>query len=126
MGTFKGCSALALSANISNKIVSFDIQNARALKSSPDNVEYIIDDCLEDKYNELFMKSKFILLDTAHDGGFEDSFLKKLQNLKWKGLLILDDINLNHPMKNLWSNIAREKKEITSIGHFSGTGAVYY
>jgi hypothetical protein len=39
---------------------------------------------------------------------------------------MLDDIHLNDDMKLFWNNITEEKYDLTSIGHWSGTGLVVF
>ena len=126
IGTYKGCSSLALSYNKTNQIKSFDLIDHRKLSSYPENVEYIIGDFTNNKYKELVISSPFIMLDTFHDGIFENYAYKYLKSLNWKGYLLLDDINLNNEMKEFWKSIEIEKHEITSYGHWSGTGLVVF
>jgi hypothetical protein len=127
IGTYKGCSALALSLNKTNQIKSFDIRfGLRGISDYPDNVEFIVDDILNEKYKDLVLSSKFIILDTDHDGGFEDSFYQYLISINYVGYLMLDDIHYNTQMKNFWESIEREKYDISEIGHHSGTGLVIF
>lgn len=127
IGTYKGCSALALSFNPTNQIKSFDIrQGLRSISSTPNNVEFIIDDILKDKYIDLISSTSFIILDTDHNGQFENDFYKHLKSINWKGTLLLDDIKLNKPMETFWDNITHEKYDISYVGHHSGTGLVIF
>lgn len=127
IGTYKGCSSLAMAYNKSNKVKSFDIREGlRRLSNYPDNVEYIVDNILEDKYRELVLSSPLILLDTDHEGGFEHEFYQYLLAIGWKGTLVLDDIYYNQPMKTFWEGIQEEKHDLTAIGHHSGTGIVLF
>lgn len=127
IGTYKGCSALALSYNPTNKITSFDIREGlKRLHSVPDNVECVIDDCSKKQYKDLILSSPFIMLDTDHDGVFEIYFHKYLQDIEYKGLLMIDDIKLNEPMVNYWNSIKEEKHDISHVGHHSGTGLITF
>jgi predicted O-methyltransferase YrrM len=128
IGTYKGCSSLALSYNNSNKIISFDvIENSVQLHNIPKNIEFVIDDITLPKYHELLINSPFIFLDTDHDGSFENKFYEYLIEINWNGTLLLDDIYLNDIMKKFWNMIPTNKKEdITKIGHWSGTGIVNF
>jgi predicted O-methyltransferase YrrM len=127
IGTFKGCSSLALSYNISNTIFSFDLnKESRNLSLYPENVTYVIDNILNGIYDEIIQSSPFILLDVNHDGYFEHEFHSHLQKINWNGILMLDDINLNNEMKSYWSWIEEEKYDISEIGHWSGTGIVKF
>lgn len=123
VGTNKCMSALALSYNPLNKVKSFDI--IKLLPENPivPNIEYILGDSTKDvDLNDC----PIIFLDVDHDGTYEDIFYSHLKNINWKGILILDDIHLNEPMKNFWNNINEEKYDITNIGHWSGTGLVIF
>lgn len=123
VGTNKCMSALALSYNKSNKIKSFDI--VKLLPENPlvDNIEYIIGDSTKDTD---LTNCPIIFLDVDHDGLYENIFYGYLKSINWKGILILDDIHLNQPMKEFWNKISEEKYDITSIGHWSGTGLVIF
>jgi hypothetical protein len=126
IGTLKGCSALALSTNSLNKVYSFNLDNQLELVDIPDNIEFIIDNVISPKYSNLILESKIILLDTFHDGSFEQEFLNYLTSLNYKGILLLDDIHLNKEMELFWNNIKINKFDITNIGHSTGTGVVFF
>jgi len=66
------------------------------------------------------------MFDVDHDGTFEDLFYKHLLDIKYKGIMIVDDINLNAAMWRFWASIKQTKTEITRIGHWSGTGIVLF
>jgi hypothetical protein len=89
-------------------------------------VEFIIGDILDSRYESLVLSSSYILLDTFHDGTFEKQFVDYLSLIHWKGYLLLDDIYLNNEMKNFWNSLDRDKTDLTSIGHITGTGLVIF
>lgn len=126
IGTYKGCSALALAYNNTNTVYSFDIGNYRALHDSPDNIHFIIDWATDPKYLDLIQSSPFIMVDTLHDGLFERQFHILLQEINWRGILFLDDIHLNDSMKEYWEEIPEKKLDVSHYGHWSGTGLVYF
>lgn len=127
IGSYKGCSALALSYNNTNKVVSFDIRpGLKRLHKCPDNVEFIVGDVMDPSYLELVLSSPFILLDTYHDGIFEKAFYDYLKQNKYSGILMLDDIKLNKEMMNFWEGIDNEKLDVSEFGHHSGTGLVMF
>ena len=66
------------------------------------------------------------MLDTDHDGPFEYKSYNYLKEINWEGYLLLDDIHLNNVMREFWNHIDNEKHDITSIGHWSGTGLVIF
>ena len=130
IGTYKGCSALALSFNKTNTIYSFDVVDNRKLSNlyninNLQNIIFILSDCVR-WYKDILLKSKIIFLDVNHDGEYEYKVFNCLIENNYKGYLILDDINLNQTMKNFWTSITKEKIELTHLGHFSGTGLVYF
>ncbi len=126
IGTLLGSSALALSTNKTNKIFSFNLYDQLQLNQNLDNVDFIIDDVTNGKYDDILIKSKFILLDTFHDGTFEEHFFNYLLNIGYKGYLLLDDIHLNNEMEKFWQSINIEKYDLTNVGHSTGTGVVLY
>jgi len=126
IGTLKGCSALAFSVNESNRVYSFNVVNHLDLNQYPNNIEFIIDNILNEKYKNLILDCPYILLDTNHDGVFEEKFYKYLISIEYRGYLLLDDIYLNTAMINFWNLIDQEKYDISSIGHKTGTGVVYF
>ena len=126
VGTLKGCSALAFSVNSKNKVRSFNVGNEFDLNYTPLNAEFIIDNVLNGNYNDIILGSKYIMLDTYHDGTFEKEFYDHLVSINYKGYLLLDDIHLNFEMERFWGSITKEKYDITNIGHITGTGVVYF
>jgi hypothetical protein len=126
VGTLKGSSALALSTNKQNKVFSFNLSSQLELNTIPENAEFIIDNVISGQYDTMLLSSKFILLDTYHDGTFEKEFYDHLVSINYKGYLLLDDIHLNFEMERFWGSITKEKYDITNIGHSTGTGVVYF
>ena len=126
LGTYKGCSALALSHNPKNQVKSFDIRfGLRNLSDYPDNVEFIIGNILDEEYKSLILSSKLIVLDTDHLGEFEHKFYSHLKSIGYRGTLLLDDIKLNSEMIEFWNSIPDEKHDISNVGHSTGTGLVF-
>lgn len=128
IGTLKGSSALALSQNKTNTVYSFNVHNELQLNQLPSNINFIIGHVMNEEYKNLIFSSKIILLDTFHDGTFEKQFFDYLLSIDYKGCLILDDIHLNPSMEKFWREISGvvDKKDISNIGHWSGTGCVYF
>jgi len=126
IGTYRGCSSLALSYNTNNTVESFDLYELKELTYLPSNINYNIDNIASDKYIDMINQSPFIMLDTDHDGIFEQELYEFLRSINWKGILLLDDILLCDPMKEFWNNITEEKYDISDLGHITGTGLVYF
>lgn len=126
IGTNNGCSALALSENGSNNIKSYDIHFHDGVQHViKDNIEFFLKNVLEEI--DFPHNSRFIMLDTDHDGRFEKIFYDFLKEKNYKGLLFLDDIHLNNEMKDFWNNVIKEEKyDLTSIGHNTGSGIVIF
>ncbi|BBO79784.1 hypothetical protein DSCO28_03500 [Desulfosarcina ovata subsp. sediminis] len=123
IGTNLGYSAIALSYNPSNTIISYDIRECREI-GDPEtlkNIEFNIGDVLSDKRLE---NAELIMLDTNHDGSFENEAYRHFHKIGFKGLLFLDDIHLNRPMELFWNTITETKDDITDLGHWSGSGIV--
>ena len=123
IGSFKGFSAAALSNNPLNKIYSFDICDSVVLNPIPENVKFIIDSF--QNHMELVRNSPIIFYDTVHDGIHETEFMNWLSYINYTGIVIFDDIYLNNEMIQFWNNIKYKKLDVTSIGHWSGTGIVW-
>jgi predicted O-methyltransferase YrrM len=134
LGTSNGASALALSANKTNQIYSFDItdrcetsflQSKNNFEKTPSfpNVDFIVTQDFT-KYIDLFLKSPFIYLDIAHDGTWENILIDLLIKNNYKGIMVLDDIHAFPEMKILWNKLTFNKVDITRYGHWSGTGLV--
>ena len=127
IGTNRGASALALSANKTNKIYSVDIIDVKKNEpiKRPENCEFIISNILEDEstFNKI-LESKMIFLDIDHLYTNEIKIYKKLIDSKWRGLIFCDDIHLNSEMKKFWQEVAHTKIDITKYGHGSGTGVI--
>jgi len=133
IGTQFGSSALALSLNDQVTVETYD-----KLKHIPDNnqVQTVVNKP-NIKYKVLsaqtilskIAESTVIYLDiNTNDGSEELKIINKLEELKFKGLLIIDDIKLNTVMENVWNSVPKHLKKIdvTEFGHWSGTGIVVY
>jgi hypothetical protein len=123
VGTNKGYSAVALSYNPFNQVISYDLVDCREL-GAPEaltNIEFQVGDVCQD---DRLADAKLVMLDTNHDGGFERRFYGHLKQIGFKGLLFLDDIHLNEAMQAFWADIDLPKADITDLGHWSGSGLV--
>lgn len=133
IGTQFGSSALALSLNDQVTVETYD-----KLKHIPDNnqVQTVVNKP-NIKYKVLsaqtilskIAESTVVYLDiNTNDGSEELKIINKLEELKFKGLLIIDDIKLNTVMENVWNSVPKHLKKIdvTEFGHWSGTGIVVY
>ena len=125
VGTFLGMSALALSTNETCNVVSFDIRKfANEPTTRKSNIIFHIDNVLDTL--ETYLDSPFMILDTNHDGQFEKEFIQRLSDLGYRGIVFCDDIHLNDDMKLLWKSVTQHTVDLTSVGHWSGTGAIIF
>jgi len=78
-----------------------------------------------EKNIQILNQAEIIFVDAPKDGAFEYKFLSLLTKLdpKENKLLILDDIRFVN-MIDLWLKIASPKLDISSFGHWSGTGII--
>jgi hypothetical protein len=129
IGTYKGHSALAMSYNPDVKVVSYDIVDAKeTLNGSPANVEWKLGDFRQDPN---ILTSPFILIDTdPHDGVQEAEFHKFFLDNNYKGCVMWDDIGPIFPLMQAWWNSINDssvlKLDVSSIGHYTGTGILIY
>ena len=130
IGSYYGNSALAYSYNANNKVLSYDIVENGQSSIKKDNITWKLQDFRSDAEID-FSQVKIINLDIdPHDGLQEYEMMKFLIDKKWCGLLVLDDINLNEPMRYFWKKFEDNFKvnllDIGKIGHHTGTGIVYF
>ena len=151
VGTFEGGSALALSKNKTNNVVSIDVNYQVNQNIDLDNILFLEGDILNDKEEiieidrnfrsgslpkdygkELINKSKLILYDTVHNGIVEKQFHDYLVESNWSGVCIWDDIkfrangNIRTGMVDFWDSIENEKEDVTKYAHWTGNGMVWY
>lgn len=140
IGTFTGLSARVMGtyANKESDVITYDIIPYNEIDNtvlSPEicrqyGIQQKVED-LSDPYSfhdntELLRSADFIMCDGPKDNKFEPIFLKRLSELSMpckKRWLLLDDIRFLD-MIGLWRAIQSPKIDLTSFGHFSGTGLV--
>ena len=140
IGTAKGLSALSMKKFLpsDSSIVTFDIFS---WKSYPGG-NFLKDEDFSDKrltqftddlstkeglhkHVELLKKADLFFVDAAKDGTQERLFINNFKTLKFENspIFIFDDIRLWNMLK-IWREISMPKLDITSFGHWSGTGLV--
>ena len=123
IGSYLGYSAVALSMNQTNQVVSYDIDWFIKV-GRPHNVEFRVGDCFKDP---LLLKSPFIVVDVdPHNGMWEKQFVEYLEKNEYKGNVFFDDIHLNEGMQKFWDELKQPKDDLTEFGHWSGSGLVYF
>lgn len=130
IGTYTGLSALALSADPEQSVITYDIVDnipsgaVDSIKTKP-NIEIKIMNCCDDMAT--VCASKLVVLDIdPHDGLQEPVIIDALVKNGFKGLLVLDDIHLNDGMKRFYDSISLPKTDVSLYGHWSGTGIVNF
>lgn len=127
IGTYMGLSALAM-AKYTCTVYTYDIKDhipddKKSIKNLPEII-FKVKDCIFDE--EILLNSKLILLDIDHTGIEEERILDFLRFNNYKGIVILDDIHLFKPLKDLWDKIEEKKYDITEWAHWSGTGVIFF
>jgi predicted O-methyltransferase YrrM len=152
IGTHEGNSAVILSYGklFGNNIYikTYDINNlvGKNCKTFFDKykIDYVLDNIFNHEYRELH-KAEILAYDIIfididpHNGILEYDMYCWLQTNNYKGLILFDDIFLglghkannydatNSKMIDFWNKIeSKHKINLTSIGHWSGTGLVCF
>jgi len=139
IGTFTGMGTLAIHQGSKEgaEIVTFDISDWKSFQTqltkdlfSSGRISQLLSDLSLpesfQQYRTILEESEFIFCDGPKDGRFEHRFLQLLANTQLAErprILMLDDIRFPN-MIDLWRSIESPKLDITSFGHFSGSGLV--
>jgi len=151
VGTYRGGSALALSYNKNNKVISVDVKYQLDKIIELPNIEFLEGDIMDFKSElvkfkngyrreimgtgygeEIIKKSKIILYDTVHNGIVEKQFHDYLVESEWSGICVWDDIKyrwnkeIRQGMVDFWESIENEKEVVTDYAHWTGTGITWY
>ena len=141
IGTGDGLSALAMKTQLpaDGRIVTFDVVEWRASSRTCLRDEDFADGRLSQVVGDLFDASVFrrsqsllakadiIFFDGPKDGRLEPTLLARFEDMAFSGepLLVFDDIRL-WTMLGVWRGIRRPKLDLTSFGHWCGTGVVQW
>lgn len=139
IGTFLGLSALAMKETLpaQARIVTFDLLPWNSFPATCLRPADFADGRLRQELGDLaqpevfrahaglLAQSELIFLDGPKNRTFERAFLGQLATLPFAAptLLVIDDIRL-WSMLDIWREIPFPKLDVTSLGHFSGTGLV--
>ena len=141
IGTAAGLSALALKKYLpaTSRMVTFDVVpwknfSDHALRDADfadGRLEQVVadlsDPAVARRYASLLNNADFLFIDAAKDGRLEPALFDNFATigLKEGAVLFLDDIRML-VMLPLWRRIALPKIDLTSFGHWSGTGMVLW
>lgn len=140
IGTATGLSALTLLLELpaGGKVTTFDVVRwpqyvdgtVLTEKDFADGrLVQVIDDLQQpavvERHRELLESADFIFIDAAKDGVMEQKFIDNLKPLRFKNapIVMFDDIRVWN-MLAIWRRLDRPKLDLTSFGHWSGTGLV--
>lgn len=139
VGTYTGLSALSMKKYLPTDgvLTTFDIKKWNAFPDSclrecdfedgrlVQLIGDLSDPVIMSKHAALIAKAELIFVDAPKDGVFEKRFLQNLSAIEFPKapLLIFDDIRLWN-MLAIWQSIKCPKLDLTSFGHWAGTGLV--
>jgi predicted O-methyltransferase YrrM len=137
IGTYRGTSALALlDASSVEHLVTYDLVAWDQFAGTwlrptdfGDRLEQRLADLGDPKVfaheADVLARADMIFVDASKDGVFEPAFLAELFAHEPVGpqLIVLDDIRVL-TMIRVWRAIRHDKLDLTSFGHWSGTGIV--
>lgn len=139
IGTYTGLSSLAMESELpeGSKLVTFDVLPWDTIPHThlvaedfvPGRLEQVIADLADPqefrKHAELLQSADMIFVDGPKNVTFEEEFLTHLNNAKLpqNPVVVFDDIRLWNMLK-IWREISHPKLDLTSFGHWSGTGLV--
>lgn len=139
VGTAQGYSALALKYRLPSDglVATFDLvgwqQYPQSCFTQADFADQRLIQYTDDlsdpaaarRHHDLLSRAELIFLDAAKDGVTEPQLLANLQAVPFvkPSLLVLDDIRIWNMLK-VWRDISYPKLDLTSFGHWSGTGLV--
>jgi predicted O-methyltransferase YrrM len=145
IGTASGLSALALLARLpaDSRVFSFDIfpwdykgpetWGGETLLRRDDfeggRLTHVVGDLSNAatfaQHKDLLRETDLIFVDGPKDGIFEGVLLERLSTIRFATppILVFDDIRLWN-MLRIWNGITQPKLDLTSFGHWSGTGLI--
>ncbi len=141
IGTHTGLSALALKHNLpaDGRLTTFDLLAWPAIPETclkqSDYADGRLTQVLADlgrpevlaAHTERLRHAELFFVDGPKDGVFEEAFLANLGHVPFvrPPILVFDDIK-DWNMLKTWRGIAHPKMDITSLGHWTGTGIVHW
>ena len=140
-GTFQGRSSLSMLATLpeESEIHTFDLIHyedisdtlLRAEDFKTNKLIQHLDNLAEEnaleKHRRLLESTDFLFIDGPKDGTTEPRLIKNLDKIKFENppIVVFDDIH-NYKMLQLWDELPYPKFDMTSFGHWNGTGIVQW
>jgi predicted O-methyltransferase YrrM len=141
IGTYQGLGSLALLQSLpaDGAIATFDIVPYQEIDGHVFRPEDFADGRLTQVVADITLENDFaqyaptlrdadlVFVDAAKDGRQERVFLKRFEEVGFRHgpIVVFDDVRV-YNMLQIWRDIRRSKLDITSFGHWSGTGLVDY
>ena len=140
IGTFTGMSSRVMLdfGDEESKVITYDIERWDQMKQGTVLIrddfdkgrltQYQCDlskENLWEQHRSIFERAQFIMLDGPKDDTFENFMLNCISGCDFKKptYLFMDDIRFENQLAN-WRRIQSPKIDLTSFGHFSGSGFV--
>ena len=139
IGTDTGMSSLAMKKYLpaGGKLITFDIRPWKTVEEVALDDSDFVDGRLEQRLVDLsdpaqmaaqrdvIEAADFFFIDAPKDNVFEYRLMERFEelNLNRRPILLFDDTKLNS-MLRFWHELRHPKLDITSFGHWSGTGLV--
>ena len=141
IGTFQGLSALAMksSAAPGSEVITVDITPWSEIPGSAfclrdfegGGLRQVVGDLSDARFFSMFADiisgCDLLFVDGPKNAIFEATLLRHLDSVELpaEALVLFDDIRLWN-MLRIWRGIQRPKLDLTSFGHWSGTGIVHW
>lgn len=138
-GTYGGLSSLAMKTTLpsGSRLATFDVVG---WKDIPDNclraedfadgslvqhIDNLADSAVVEKHRDLLENADFLFIDGPKDGVTEQKMFAHFTRLNFKRspIFVIDDIH-DYKFLDVWDAIPHAKYDITSFGHWTGTGLV--
>jgi predicted O-methyltransferase YrrM len=137
IGTYQGTASLAMFSQLpaDGQMTTFDVIpwpqiQPNILRESDfadgrlkQEIADLQDFATMEKYRAVFQNADFIFVDAAKDGVMEQRFLDNFRKLGLpKGPIVMFDDIREWKMLRIWNDITEPKLDITSFGHWTGSG----
>jgi predicted O-methyltransferase YrrM len=136
-GTYSGLSSLAMLTTLpaDGHLATFDLLPWQQFPGTPlretdfgtgrlaQHLDNLADPAGVERHRELLERADFFFIDGPKDGVTEPRLFANLQRLKLKpgSIFVIDDIH-NQRLVPTWDALPFPKYDITSFGHWTGTG----
>jgi predicted O-methyltransferase YrrM len=132
VGTFTGMGTLAL-AHGGAQVQTYDLISWERFSDTllreedfPGRIEQRIGDLADEEFFrsqvEVLQSADLIFVDGPKDGVFEPAFISKLLPVLRSGQVLLFDDIRKLEMLQIWRDLPLSKLDVTSLGHWCGTG----